>query len=377
MILRVVSGSKEWYFLFVKRLVDCGNRFSNRIRLCAVSLLPVFLTFFISIDVCAQDFIPKSPDTERIVFYNLENLFDTKNDSCKNDEEFLPDGIRYWNDSRFYSKLKNIYKVLMACGTPEPPSIIGICEVENDFVIRRLIETTPLKSFGYKYIHYESPDLRGMDCALLYREKHFELFDSRPHSIKFPFDTLSATRDILYVKGLLFGRHLVHLFVNHWPSRYGGQAQSMPKRNYIAGQLRLLCDSILRENPQANILIMGDMNDDPSDESLKKHLTGKRSETDTLLLTHQMLRAHESGKGTIKHGAFWSLFDHLLTSPALTNGSNGLEVCSDAVIFDFDFLFMDDDVNMDRKLFRTYNGMSYLGGFSDHLPVGIDIKSSQ
>lgn len=341
-------------------------------RKCKIFWFVLFLlngNFYLS----AQDFTPKCSDTERIIFYNLENLFDTKKDEGKNDEEFLPDGMRHWTDSRFYSKLKRLYKVFMACGTPDPPAVIAICEVENELAIQKLIETTPLKRFGYKYVHYESPDRRGVDCALLYREEHFELFDSRPHQIVFPFDTASKTRDILYVKGLLFGKQMLHIFVNHWPSRYGGQAATMPKRNFVAQYLRSVCDSILTENHKANILIMGDMNDDPIDESMIRHLCGKRSDTDTLLLQNLTLPLFERGKGTLKHGAFWSLFDQVVVSPTLLSGGNGLKICEEALIFDHDFLFVEDESNMGKKLFRTYNGMTYAGGYADHLPVGVDI----
>jgi hypothetical protein len=336
-----------------------------------------FLTIFFLIgcfNLYSQHFIPQCNNTERIIFYNLENLFDTKKDEGKNDDEFLPNGVRNWTNSRFYSKLKRLYKVFMACGTPEPPVVIAICEVENEFAVRKLIETTPLKSFGYRYVHYESPDMRGVDCGLLYREDRFELFDSRPYQIVFPFDTASKTRDILYVKGLLFGKEMIHIFVNHWPSRYGGQAATMPKRNYAAQYLRAVCDSILLDNPSANILIMGDMNDDPIDESVTQYLCGKKSEEDSLFLSNLTLPLFQAGKGTLKHGAFWSLFDQIIVSPATLNGNNGLKICKEALIFDHEFLFVEDETNMGKKLFRTYNGMSYSGGYSDHLPVGVDIQ---
>jgi len=324
----------------------------------------------------AQTFTPQCEETRRIMFYNVENLYDTKHDEGKNDYEFLPDGIRYWTDSRFYSKLKRLYKVFAANGTPEPPAIIALCEVENDFVLQKLIETTPLKNFGYDFVHYESPDARGVDCALLYRKQQFELFDSHPFNITFPFDTASKTRDILYVKGLLFEEQVLHIFVNHWTSRFGGPAATMPKRNYIAQQLRTLCDSILQDNPNANILILGDLNDDPIDESVQQFLCGQKSASDTLFLTNLSLPLFQKGQGTIKHGTQWSLFDQIIVSPALINGQNGLQICNDALIFNHDFLFVDDETNMGKKLFRTYNGMTYAGGYADHLPVGVDVKKT-
>jgi len=337
-------------------------------------LFILFLFFYCSFTLSAQKFSPQCENTQRIMFYNVENLYDTKHDSTKNDFEFLPDGIRHWTDYRFYTKLKQLYKVFAANGTPEPPAVIALCEVENDFVIRKLIETTPLKNFGYGFVHYESPDPRGVDCALLYRKQHFELFDSRPFRITFPFDTASKTRDILYVKGLLFDEQMIHIFVNHWTSRFGGSAATIPKRNYIAQFLRAACDSILNDNPNANILILGDLNDDPTDESVSHFLCGQKSPSDTLFLTNLSLPLFHQGKGTLKHGAFWNLFDQVIVSPALMNGRNGLQICNDAIIFDHDFLFVEDETHLGKKLFRTYNGMTYAGGYADHLPVGVDIK---
>jgi hypothetical protein len=210
----------------------------------------------------------------------------------------------------------------------------------------------------------------------LYRKQHFELFGSHAYNITFPFDTASKTRDILYVKGLLFEEHLLHIFVNHWTSRFGGAAATIPKRNHIAQFLRSICDSILNDNPNANILILGDLNDDPSDESVVHFLCGQRSPSDTLLLSNLSLPLHQKGKGTLKHGAFWNLFDQIIASPAMIDGRNGLQICSEKFIFDHDFLLIDDETNMGKKLFRTYNGMSYAGGYADHLPVGVDIKKS-
>jgi hypothetical protein len=136
----------------------------------------------------------------------------------------------------------------------------------------------------------------------------------------------------------------------------------------------MACDSILQDNPNANILILGDLNDDPIDESVEQFLCGQRSLSDTLLLTNLSLPLFQKGKGTLKHGTQWSLFDQIIVSPALLNGKNGLQACESAIIFDHDFLLVDDETNMGKKLFRTYNGMTYAGGYADHLPVGVDVK---
>lgn len=337
-----------------------------------------FFLCFSTLLLSSQTFPEKCDKSQRIIFYNLENLFDFQHDTLKNDTDFLPEGNHFWTKTRFYEKLKRLYKVFMACGSAgNPPAVIGVCEVENAFALNQLINTTPLKKFGYKYVHYESEDVRGVDVALLYREDVFELFDSRPYKIVFPFDTLSKTRDILYVKGLLFGENMIHIFINHWASRYGGMATTMEKRNFTANYLRNIYDSIIQENSKANILIMGDLNDDPIDVSVADFLTGKRNDNDTLHPINMSLPLAERGLGTLKHGISWNLFDQIIVSPSLIQGNHGIQICDEPIIFQFDFLLIDDETNGGKKLFRTYNGLNFQGGFSDHLPVGIDIIKNQ
>lgn len=337
----------------------------------SIFLLLIISSFF---GLFSQTYPKLCENSNRIIFYNVENLFDWTHDSLKNDYEFLPEGNRHWTKYRFYEKLNRVYKVCMACGTDGvPPAVIGICEVENDFVLKQLIEKTPLKNFGYQFVHYEAPDVRGVDVALLYREDIFELFDSKPFTVTFPFDTASKTRDILYVKGLLFGEDLIHIFINHWSSRYGGQAATMTKRNYAAEYLRTICDSILNDNPKSNILIMGDLNDDPTDASVMDFLTIQRSKYDSLNLVNLTLPLAERGIGTLKHGISWNLFDQIIVSQSLQKGQHGIKICEEPIIFRFNFLLMEDKTNGGEKLFRTYSGMKFLGGFSDHLPVGVDI----
>ncbi len=199
----------------------------------------------------------------RVAFYNTENLFDIYNDSLTNDDEFTPEGFRHWDNYRFFNKLNNLYKVIVGIGEWNPPMIVGLCEVENEFVLKKLIYNTPLKNFDYNFIHFESPDHRGIDVAMLYRKSEFHPVTYQPFRIYFPDDTASSTRDILYVKGTIGDSDTLHVFVNHWPSRYGGYLVSKPKRAWVAEVLKSKTDSILGQNPSANILIMGDFNDSP------------------------------------------------------------------------------------------------------------------
>ncbi len=238
----------------------------------------LFLVMLIPVIVWSQN-LQNSGNTEnrdRIMFYNVENLFDIYNDSLTNDDEFTPEGERRWNNYRFYKKLNNLSKVIISIGEWDPPAVVGLCEIENRFVLNKLIYETPLKNFDYKIIHSESPDRRGIDVALLYRKSKFEPLFYYPVRINFPGDTLSKTRDILYVKGVFSGIDTAHLFINHWPSRYGGYEDSKTKRLFVASVLRNKIDSIFFTEMNPGIIIMGDFNDEPWDESIADGLKAKR-----------------------------------------------------------------------------------------------------
>ncbi len=173
-------------------------------------------------------------DSYKIMFYNVENLFDTYDDSLINDEEFLPEGDRFWNNHKYYSKLNNIYKVIVAVGGWQPPAIIGLCEIENRTVLNDLVNNTPLVKFEYQIIHKESPDRRGIDVGLLYRKELFQPISYEAIPINFPNNPESKTRDILYVKGIAEKSDTLNIFINHWPSRWGGQLESEDRRLFVA-----------------------------------------------------------------------------------------------------------------------------------------------
>jgi predicted extracellular nuclease len=309
----------------------------------------------------------------RVMFYNVENLFNPTEDSITSDEEYQPTGMRGWTYNRLKRKQINIAKVVLAVGGWDPPELIGVCEVEDYSVLYGLANDTPLKNFGYKIVHRDSPDPRGIDVALLYRPDKFKVLFSRPFPIRFPFDTASRTRDILYVKGIACKRDTVNIFVNHWPSKFGGATTTIPKRKYVASVLRILSDSLLTMNPNANILIMGDLNDSPYDESVSKVLQAKMDSTN---LAHNDLYNMLAGvglswkKGTIKFREEWETIDHIIVSKTLLSHTtpHGMQ------IFDAPFLLQDDEVWFGKKPFRTYYGAKYIGGFSDHLPVYSDFS---
>ena len=315
----------------------------------------------------------RSDTVLRAMFYNVENLFDPRDDSITSDEEYQPTGMRGWTYSRLKQKQINISKVIMAVGGWEPPDLIGLCEIENFSVLYGLTNYTALKNFGYKIIHFDSPDPRGIDVALLYRPEKFRVIKSIPLRIHFPFDTASRTRDILFVKGIACKRDTVNIFVNHWPSKFGGAMASIPKRNYVASVMRIYADSLLAVNPNANILIMGDLNESPYEEGVSSVLKAKM---DSVNLAPGDLYDMLAGaglswtKGTIKFRETWDAIDHMIVSmPLLSHTSpHGLH------IFDAPFLLQDDEAWFGKKPFRTYYGAKYIGGFSDHLPVYMDFK---
>lgn len=310
----------------------------------------------------------------RFMFYNVENLFDTKDESGKDDDEFLPDGARFWTWNRLNDKLTSLYKAIAAVGMWEPPEVIGMCEVENRDVLQLLIRQTPLGSFSYRIVHRDSPDQRGIDVALMIRTDKVSVLDSAFYPLVFPPDTISATRDILYAKTLILTDTL-HVFVNHWPSRLG---EALAERNrFLAGQyLRSLTDSILDANPQANILIMGDFNDEPGDRSLTEGLGAFLDILPSNGKLYNMMTGFYPVRslGTIKYREQWSVFDQFIVSRALLDSQGGLYTGPGfAGILQEEFLLEPDERYGGYRPFRSYDGFRYRGGFSDHLPVFLDL----
>lgn len=314
----------------------------------------------------------------RVMFYNVENLFDTFNDTLINDEEFLPESQKHWDDEKYYAKLNNIYRVIISCGEWDPPAVVGLCEVENRKVLEDLVRLTPLSRFDYRIVHFESSDERGIDVALLYRGSLFNPDTAYPIHVRMPGDPTWKTRDILYVKGDLPGKEIVHFFVNHWPSRYGGYEATRPKRNLAAIVLRTAVDSILQSDPGASVVAMGDFNDGPYDESMLDYLLAN---TDTTGVTGNELInltgrfAGATANGTIKYRENWDVFDQMVVSANLLLADSPLFVSGGAAqIHQPDFLLVEDEAFLGVRPFRTFAGMKYLGGYSDHLPVYLDLR---
>jgi len=326
---------------------------------------------------CFQD-INKN-DRAGVMFYNVENLFDTITSEFTRDEEFTPAGDKNWNGYRFRKKLNNIYKVIIASGKWNPPVLVGLAEVENQFVLDELIRYTPLGDLGYSYCHYESPDERGIDVALLYRKGFCKLIYSRGIPVIFPDDTLDRTRDILMAKLKVFNDNYLYVFVNHWPSRSGGMASTNEKRKCTSKLLSQLVDSILLADCNSNIIIMGDLNDDPDNESVSQlvgntYTNGKCA----IKLENLMLGFNRNITGTLKYNGNWFLFDQVIVSSNLVSGVNGLQIYKESVkIIMEDFMIAPDEKNLGIMPFRTYSGPRYLGGYSDHFPVYFEITKLQ
>jgi len=310
-------------------------------------------------------------DGFRVVFYNTENFFDCRHDSLKSDEEFLPGGIRGWTPTRYFRKAGNIARVLAAIGEDKFPDIVGLAEVENDACLKTLVYSSPLKNAGYSFLHEESEDTRGVDVALLYNRYMFQLLGHQVLRIVFEGELAKKTRDVLHVWGKTASGDSLHLYICHFPSRLGGETESETYRRQVASQIRCSVDSVFTQYPSANILIMGDFNDYPSNKSLLVDLHAMDPSKEPLLGNlYNLLLPMDGvpGVGTNKHLSEWGILDQLIISTNLLSKTTG------AHIFSPDFLLLEDERWLGKKPFRTFNGMVYQGGYSDHLPVWLDLS---
>jgi exonuclease III len=311
-----------------------------------------------------------------VAFYNLENLFDTVNDTLVFDDERTPAGRDHWTQERYKRKITRIAGVLSDIGyqtTARAPDLIGLCEVEKREVLDDLINTPVLVANDYRVVHFDSPDERGIDVALLYRPSAFSptSFKSRRLLLISPDGERDYTRDQLVVGGIFDGER-VYFIVNHWPSRSGGQARSAPYRKAAAELSRHIIDSVLRLEPEAKIILMGDFNDNPTDISLKKHLRSGGSPKNLRDgdLYNPMEALYKKGGGSLAYRDIWSLFDQILLSEGFVGGmENGYRFWK-AGIHNPPYLSTGRGRYRGYPL-RTYSGGRYTGGFSDHFPVYI------
>ena len=311
----------------------------------------------------------------KLMCYNVENFFDIVDDSLSNDKEFLPNGMRGWTYAKYQQKQANISKVITAIGGWEAPALVGLCEVESRKGLMDLTHYSGLKSLKYKFIHHESPDARGVDVALLYQANQFRPIHDEAIAIHFPGSPDSKTRDLLFVSGIVPTGDTLHVFLCHFPSRLGGELESENKRIYVASVLRTKVDSLFKMNPAPKIVIMGDFNDYPTNKSILKVLSAQAvtNEPSSQKLYNLMYELHSKGKGTNKHNGEWGALDQMIVSGALLAESKAFYTAKeDCHIFEADFLLEDDPTYLGKQPLRTYVGMKYQNGFSDHLPIYAD-----
>jgi predicted extracellular nuclease len=333
-------------------------------------ILPII--FMLSFQIFAQK---QEKQNFKIMCYNVENFFDCVDDSLNNDNEFLPTGMRAWNYTKYQKKQTNIAKVISAIGGWDAPPLVGLCEIESEKCLRDLTHYSGLKNLRYKYLHHESPDPRGVDVALLYQPQQFKPIHDEAITIHFPQAPQNRTRDILFASGIIPSGDTLHVFVCHFPSRLDGELESEDKRLFVASVVRAKVDSIFAVNKRSNIVIMGDFNDYPTNASLLEVLKAKplNDSISTQSLYNLMYKLHAEGKGSNKHLGEWGALDQMIVSGNLLNPTNSIFTRqSDAHFFDAEFLLENDKTYLGKQPFRTYIGMKYQGGFSDHLPIYAD-----
>ncbi len=310
--------------------------------------------------------VDSSSASVRLMFYNVENLFDTYDDPLKDDDEFLPEGLRRWNQTRYKKKLNSIYKTITAAGEWSPPALVGLCEIENRKVLEDLTFGTYLSNYRYGIIHEESPDERGIDVALIFRKDIVHILGSRtwiPAVRKADF----KSRSVLYVKCEIF-HDTLHLIINHWPSRRGGVLAGESLRNDIALMVRAAADSLITNSSgNSKIIIIGDFNCTPDDPVIK-----------TLIEPgHHLVNLapdNSSIPGTYRYTGIWEQLDQIIVSEPLLSCTKGLYTDHQKFrIYKPDFLLKNDINYPGLTTYQTYRGYRYQGGFSDHLPVLLDL----
>lgn len=300
-----------------------------------------------------------------IAFYNVENLFDTEDSKHTLDKDFTPKGKKKWGPYRYNLKIEKLGKAITRIGEDYaqlPPIFIGLSEVENSDVLKDLLKSDALQYFPYDYVHYDSPDERGIDTALLFNKDYFELIESKaiPVIVYDSKNVRDYTRDILYIKGKI-DNEVIHIYVNHWPSKRSGFDETRLKRIQIADILHQEIDALEEEDPK--VIIMGDFNDNPTDDSIQKHLVNEK-------FTNPSVELYKNGEGASKFYGVWMLFDQIILSNNFFPPTNQKLEFKSAHIFNPPFL-TNPKGRHKTEPFRTYTGKYYQGGYSDHFPVYI------
>jgi len=324
----------------------------SKVRTLALSLS--FIIFHLS-------FSPVGAQTLTFVELNCENLFDTQHDSLKQDNEYLPEAVRRWTKKRYWRKLNNIGQELLSVCDDGVPDIVALCEVENDSVMRDLTKRSLLRGAGYQYVMTQSPDLRGIDVALLYQPLTFALDTAFALRVT-PVGDMRPTRDILYARGRVISGDTLHVYVVHAPSRYGGERYSRPFRQAVATRLCQSLDSLRQLSPDAHVIVTGDFNDAADSPAL-------RQLTDNGLLHLTSDARGENGvRGTYRYQGEWGSLDHVLGSPTISSMVDTVFIHSPR------FLLEKEPLYGGLRPRRTYNGIRYQPGYSDHLPLVVRLR---
>jgi exonuclease III len=323
-----------------------------------------------------QAFPSFSQKTITIAFYNVENLFDTINSKKTDDEDFTPKGKLKWDTEKYFNKLDHISKVIKELGGIDGPDVLGLSEIENKSVLKDLTSMPLLKPYNYNIVHFESPDERGIDVALIYKSKSLKLISSKAIRIDFPDDAKDRTRDLLLVSMKKDKKDTIYIIVNHFPSRSGGTEATEPKRVFVASKCRTILDSILSINYKSKIILMGDFNDEPTDKSIKEGLKCKfnKNEVSWNELYNPMMDLKAKGEGTIMFKKKLELIDQFMVSEGLLSENSKIHyIPNSATIYNPEYLKETEEA-FKGSPFRTFAGKKYLNGFSDHFPIYMKIS---
>jgi len=341
----------------------------------------LFFVFILILGSCSYAF-SQNPDYNAtkiatIVSWNVENLFDTIDAPDIIDEEFLPSSDLNWNTEKYFQKLKNLDYVLSNINTNELPELIALQEVENLEVLKDLIKQDGLSKAKYGIVHQESPDMRGIDVALLYRSDAFVVMGTEMLRVKIELEPDFKTRDIMYVFGKLNGDK-IHIFINHWSSRRGGEMESEPKRMASAILARKKIDEIQKADKNAKIILLGDFNDTPLNSSIKMGLQAGNNLVPEKpgSLYNLMYDLALNGKGSHSYNGKWNMLDNIVVSYPLLWAKDGFSVnfSTTGLFFDEKTVFLNNKTGFWQPN-RTFSGNRYYAGFSDHLPVFVQLKT--
>lgn len=345
--------------------------------LASVFLVLFFLACTTGSGSLDRPFSLKSGDTLTIGFFNVENLFDGLDDPAINDEQFVygKDPKLQYSPEKYQIKLNNLAQVIEKMGDRNGPEILGLSEVENATVLKDLVANSRISAYGYQICHFNSPDERGIDCALLYKSSAFTLVSATPIPVSLPDN--DKTRDILYVKGLIGKKDTLHLFVNHWPSRRGGSEESAPLRMIAAQTVWNTVSGILLKQPGARIAVMGDLNDDPTDPSVRQGMHGSCTQvTNVASLYNPFCELHKPDAfGTLMHEGRWNLFDQILISKTLQSGKG--PTLKRASVYKPDYMVLTFGERKGASKRSVVYGKFKEDGYSDHFPVFINLVAGK